>query len=185
VHLDGARLWNAAAASGVSEKEWASTFDSVGVCLSKGLGAPVGSVVAGTKDFIHLAHHYRKRFGGGMRQAGIIAAAGLYAIQNHRERLVEDHARARWLAEEISDVTGLLVDPSEAETNIVYLRLTDEASPPARWVAALKEENVLLAQTGHRELRVVTHLDLDDEAIQFAVKAFHRVARALGSTAKA
>jgi threonine aldolase len=184
VHLDGARLWNAAAATGISEGEWAGTFDSVGVCLSKGLGAPVGSVVAGSKSFIHLAHHYRKRFGGGMRQAGIIAAAGLHAIRNHRERLVEDHNRARWLAEELSKVTGLLVDPSEAETNIVYLRLADEASPPSRWVEALKEENVLIVQTGHRELRVVTHLDLDDEAIRFAVEAFHRVARALGSSAK-
>lgn len=180
-HLDGARLWNAAAATGIPEAEWARPFDSVGVCLSKGLGAPVGSVVAGSKDFIHTAHHYRKRFGGGMRQAGIIAAAGLYAIEHHRERLVEDHRRARRLAEGLSAVAGLLVNASEIDTNIVYLKLADHAPPPPRWVGALKEEDVLLAQTGHRELRVVTHLDLDDEGVRFAVAAFHKVAKALSA----
>ena len=118
MHLDGARLWNASAASGIPEKTYASHFDSVSVCFSKGLGAPVGSCLAGTAEFIAKARRFRKMFGGGMRQAGIIAAGALYALENHRARLAEDHANAKALAEGVAKLTGVEVDVSGVQTNM-------------------------------------------------------------------
>src|SRR5439155_17697234 len=118
MHLDGARLWNAAVASGISLKEWANPFDSVSVCFSKGLGAPVGSALAGTRDFVVQARRIRKLFGGGMRQAGILAAAALYALDHNVERLAEDHRHARVIAEAIADTPSLRLDPPEVETNL-------------------------------------------------------------------
>src|SRR5439155_11129202 len=111
MHLDGARLWNAAVASGISLKEWANPFDSVSVCFSKGLGAPVGSALAGTRDFVVRARRIRKLFGGGMRQAGVIAAAALYALDHHVERLAEDHRNARLPAKAVVDTPGLKLTP--------------------------------------------------------------------------
>ncbi len=124
LHLDGARLWNAAAATGIAESRWAAPFDSISVCYSKGLGAPVGSALVGSKAFLERAKRFRKMFGGGMRQAGIIAAGALFALRNHRARLSEDHANAKALAEGISGFKGVEVAPGEAETNMVRFRVT-------------------------------------------------------------
>ena len=177
-HLDGARLWNAAVATGRPEAEWAALFDSVSVCFSKGLGAPVGSALAGTRSWIARAHHYRKRFGGGMRQAGIIAAGALHALRHHRERLAEDHRRARRLAEGLAAVRGLLCDPAQVDTNIVVASLQPEAGPPARWCESLAAEGVRVVPFGARALRLVTHLDISDADIERALAAFSRVSSA-------
>ena len=127
LHLDGARLWNAAVATGIAERQWAAPFDTVSVCFSKGLGAPVGSALAGSKALLARARRFRKMFGGGMRQAGIIAAGALFALQNHRARLAEDHANAKALAEGISRCKGFEIAPGEVETNMVRFRLAGSA----------------------------------------------------------
>jgi threonine aldolase len=178
-HLDGARLWNAAAATGIPEIEWALSFDSVGVCLSKGLGAPVGSLLAGDASFIAKAHQFRKRFGGGMRQAGILAAAGLYALEHHRDRLREDHARARRLAEALASVAGLRIEPADIETNIVYMGVDPAWGAASRWVEALAAKRIRVTATGPLELRAVTHLDVDDEGIDRALRAYRDVSAGL------
>src|SRR5262249_5041354 len=123
LHLDGARLWNASIATGIAEREYSSFFESVSVCFSKGLGAPVGSILAGSNDLIQRARRFRKMMGGGMRQAGIIAAGALFALRNHRDRLEEDHANARLLAEGLGRIKGLEADPAEVETNMVRFRV--------------------------------------------------------------
>ena len=130
-HLDGARLWNAAVAMGKSERELARGFDSISICLSKGLGAPAGSLVAGSRDFIHACLRVRKMYGGGLRQAGILAAAGMYAIDHHRNGLAADHARAKRLATLLAPVPGLIVDPALVVTNIVMIDLADNLPLPA------------------------------------------------------
>ncbi|MDT4996928.1 MAG: threonine aldolase [Pseudonocardiales bacterium] len=159
LHLDGARLWNAHVATGRSMSELAADFDTVSVCLSKGLGAPVGSLLASSAERIAEARIWRKRYGAGMRQAGILAAAGRYAIAEHVERLAVDHARARRLA------GALGVDPAEVDTNIVVLSVAQ-----ARAVAAkAAEEGVLISALGPRMLRLVTHLDVDDDGIDRAI----------------
>ena len=160
-HLDGARLWNAAIAGGVAEKELAKGFDSVAVCLSKGLGAPVGSVVCGSKELIRRCHRFRKMYGGGMRQAGILAAGGLFALEHHRARLVEDHANARAMAEALAGVPGLGVDLSRVHTNIVMIDLATASLESV--IAAAKAQGVLLGTGGPKRLRAVTHLDVDRE----------------------
>ena len=160
LHLDGARLWNAHVASGVALAELADGFDTVSVCLSKGLGAPVGSVLVSSAERIAEARVWRKRYGAGMRQAGVLAAAGRYAVANHVARLADDHARARRLGE------ALGVDPSTVETNIVVL---DVADAPAA-AAAARADGVLVSALGPRALRLVTHLDVDDEGVEQAVK---------------
>jgi threonine aldolase len=179
-HLDGARIWNAAVASGIPEARWVSSFDSVQVCFSKGLGAPVGSCVAGPRDWVDRARHYRKRFGGGMRQAGIIAAGALHALRHHRERLAEDHARARRMAAALAGLPGFAVDPAETETNIVVARLAPGVADPQRWVEALSVRSVAVVRFGPAALRMVTHLDIDDDALDFAVRAVREVAAELG-----
>jgi threonine aldolase len=160
LHLDGARLWNAHVASGVALSELADGFDTVSVCLSKGLGAPVGSVLVSSAERIAEARVWRKRYGAGMRQAGVLAAAGRYAVANHIGRLADDHARARRLGE------ALGVDPSSVDTNIVVL---DVADAPAT-AAAARADGVLVSVLGPRVLRLVTHLDVDDEGIEQAAK---------------
>jgi threonine aldolase len=160
LHLDGARLWNAHVASGVALSELADGFDTVSVCLSKGLGAPVGSVLVSSAERIAEARVWRKRYGAGMRQAGVLAAAGRYAVANHIARLADDHARARRLGE------ALGVDPSTIDTNIVVL---DVADAPAIAAAALAD-GVLVSVLGPRVLRLVTHLGVDDEGIEQAAK---------------
>jgi threonine aldolase len=166
MHLDGARLWNASAASGTSEMEYASHFDSVSVCFSKGLGAPVGSALAGHVEFIESARRFRKMFGGGMRQAGIVAAGALHALESNRARLAEDHANARLLAEGLAGLPGVTLEPGSVQTNLVYF---DVAIPAEQAEAAIAEEGVLVLAEGHRTLRAVTSLTVDSSDIEAAV----------------
>lgn len=170
LHLDGARLWNAAVASGISERELAAEFDSVAVCFSKGLGAPVGSALCGSLEFIQTARRFRKMFGGGMRQAGIIAAGALHALEHHRERLAEDHANARTLAEGLSGLPGIALDPASVETNIVIARLTSVTAD--RLVRELDGAGLRLFSTGPDTVRAVTSLAVTSEEIQRAIGIF-------------
>ncbi|MFP4228131.1 MAG: threonine aldolase family protein [Salinivenus sp.] len=170
VHLDGARLWNAAAALNVSEHELTAPVDLSWVAFSKGLGAPVGSAVAGPAPLIEDARRARKRFGGGMRQAGILAAAGLYALEHHRPRLSEDHEKARRFAEGIDALPPFSVDLDRVETNIVIFQTGDVA---ARTVAeTVADEAVLLTPFGPHTLRAVTHRDVEMEEIERALEVF-------------
>ena len=172
VHLDGARLWNAAVATGVPEREYARHFDSVSVCFSKGLGAPVGSALAGSRDFIARARRFRKQFGGGMRQAGIIAAGALHALEHHRGRLADDHANAETLAEGIAGLPGVELDSATVETNIVIFRVTSQ--PASELAARLHEAGVRMLTTGPDTLRAVTHLDVSAQQIASAVRIIQR-----------
>lgn len=160
MHLDGARLWNAVVASGISGTVWGSLFDSVSVCFSKGLGAPVGSALAGTKEFIAKSKRIRKLFGGGTRQGGIIAAAALYAMENNIERLAEDHANAQILAEAIADTPGLRLDPPQVETNLVWFEADRDLGTAKEITARLQEKGILVSTTGPQIMRVCTHLDV-------------------------
>jgi len=168
LHLDGARLWNASVATGIPERTYASYFNSISVCFSKGLGAPVGSALAGTKEFIHRARRFRKMLGGAMRQVGVIAAGALYALENHRTRLVEDHANAQALAVGIADLAGIELDPESVQTNIVIFRVT--SMPAAKLVEKLKQAGVLVLATGPDTIRAVTHLDVSSCQIAEAVE---------------
>ena len=168
LHCDGARIWNASVASGVQLSAYGELFDTLSVCLSKGLGAPVGSVVVASAAAVAEARVLRRRLGGGMRQAGILAAAGLYALRHHVDRLAEDHARARMLAEVIAEAAPRVVYPAAVETNIVPLDLTSSAYDAATLAAAARAEGVLLSVVGARRVRLVTHLDVDDAAIRRA-----------------
>jgi len=156
-HLDGARLWNAAAAVGISESELARPFDTVSVCFSKGLGAPIGSAICGSIDAIGEARRFRKMLGGGMRQAGVIAAGALFALEHHRTRLAEDHAAAREVARILSNARGAQVDVSLVETNIVNVGLSLPKADQV--VAAARHAGVLVNPTSPQSLRAVTHLD--------------------------
>ena len=168
MHLDGARLWNAAVATVIPEREYAAHFDSVNVCFSKGLGAPVGSALAGSRELITRARRFRKQFGGGMRQAGIIAAGALHALEHHRARLAEDHANARALAQGLAQLPGIEIDLTTVQTNIVIFRVT--TTPAEALVRQLKEAGVLVLSTGPDTIRAVTHLDVSAEAIAHAVE---------------
>ena len=170
MHLDGARLWNAAIATGTPERLCAEHFDSVSVCFSKGLGAPVGSALAGSEKFIARARRFRKMLGGGMRQAGIIAAGALYALEHHRDRLADDHANARALAEGICELPGVELDPADVETNIVIFRVTSE--PAAELAERLGRRGVRVLATGPDTIRAVTHLAIDREQIDKAIGVF-------------
>jgi threonine aldolase len=158
--LDGARLWNAAVASGRSEAQLAAPFDLVAVALSKGLGAPGGSLLAGSRELIERATRYRRMFGGAMRQVGIYAAAGLHALDHHRTRLVEDHANARRIATVLAQHPRVDLDMSSVQTNIIVFRLQDGAPDAATVVERAREHGVLLFPFGARTLRAVTHLDV-------------------------
>jgi len=175
-HVDGARLWNAAVASGVSEAKLAAPFDSVSVCYSKGLGAPVGSALAGSAEFIREAHRARKLFGGAMRQAGIIAAGALYALQHHRSRLVEDHAHAQRLGEAIAQCESLAIMGGSIQTNIVAITIDPSWGTAAQFVAALKESGLNCMAIGPQAIRLVTHLDVFPEQIEQACEILRRVA---------
>jgi threonine aldolase len=175
LHLDGARLLNAAVATGVPAAQLAAPFDTATLCFSKGLGAPVGSVIAGSHDLILRAHRYRKMLGGGMRQAGILAAGALHALSHHVARLAEDHANARVLAEGIADLPGVHVDVARVQTNIVLVELSAERPSAAQVVAALEARDVLALAFGPRRIRLVTHLDVDRAACTRAVHAIGAV----------
>jgi len=166
-HLDGARLWNATAASGVSEAEYAAPFDSISVCLSKGLGAPIGSVLVGSSEFIFKAHRFRKMYGGGMRQVGILAAAGLFALRNQKEDLANDHALAKKLAEGLSTVASFSIEPDQIETNIVMFDLEEEALSA---LEKMKSAGVLMVPFGPHTIRATTHRDVDDASIDEVLK---------------
>ena len=166
-HLDGARLWNAHVATGKSPAELAAPFDSVSVCMSKGLGAPVGSLITGSKEFIWKTHRWRKLMGGGMRQAGILAAAGLYALDHNVARLADDHKNARLLADALTAVPGVTLE-APVETNIVIFVLGPELPDAAAVVARAKERGVLVNAVGSRKIRALTHLDVDRAAVEKA-----------------
>ncbi|SEN24163.1 L-threonine aldolase [Mesobacillus persicus] len=175
VHIDGARLFNAAEAVGVEVKEFAQYADTVQFCLSKGLGAPVGSIIAGSADFIRVARKWRKRLGGGMRQAGIIAAPGLIALTKMKDRLGEDHANARKLAGDIQNIKGLRVD-NQVETNIVVVDVKELGVTSQEFVAKLYSEGVLAGGFGPTLVRFVTNYDVSTEQLNQASKVISRVA---------
>lgn len=172
-HLDGARIWNASVASGISVKEIASHFDTVSCCLSKGLGAPVGSIIAGTKEFIIEAYRKRKAWGGGMRQAGILAAAGLYALHNNIERLNEDHIKAQYLAERINSNPNLEIDMKAVQTNILLFHPKTVSVEKGK---KLCREKGLLLSVGKIDLvRAVTHMDVTIDDIKKAADIIDEV----------
>ena len=168
LHLDGARIWNAAVATGCPPATLCEPVDSVSACFSKGLGAPVGSVLAGDTDFITRAHRYRKMLGGGMRQAGILAGACLYALDHHVERLGDDHANARGLARALSHIDGLRCDPARVETNIVVFEVPSPGAPDFVILAA--KQGVKLSAMDPRRVRAVTHLDVSAADVREAAR---------------
>jgi threonine aldolase len=169
LHLDGARLWNASVASGTAERDYAAPFDSVSVCFSKGLGAPVGSALVGYRDLIERARRFRKMLGGGMRQAGIIAAGALFALRQHRARLAEDHAHARMLAEGLARIEGLEINPADVETNMVRFRV--RVMPAEELAVRLRDRGVLMLAVGRDTIRAVTSLMVSADDITSAVEA--------------
>lgn len=171
VHIDGARLFNAAIACGAPASAWGQHADSVSVCLSKGLGAPVGSLLAGSAAFVRQAHRWRKMMGGGMRQAGIIAAGGLHALQHNLADLKADHARARRLAEALAALPAVALDPASVQTNIVIFEVRDR-TPQALCAAVADAVRVL--PFGPSAVRAVLHRDIDDAAVDRAIAAFRR-----------
>ena len=183
VHLDGARIFNAAVALETDAATIAALADTVAFCFSKGLGAPVGSVLTGPRELIDRARVLRRQLGGGMRQAGVIAAAALYALEHQVERLPEDHARAARLAAGLAALPGVVLDPAAVETNIVFFELDASSEGPAldgpEFCERLGAEGVLCSGTGPQRLRMVTHLDIDDAAIDEALAAAARVIEAM------
>lgn len=168
LHLDGARLWNASVATGISPREYARYFDTVTVCFSKGLGAPVGSALAGTSEKIELARKYRKIFGGGMRQAGILAAGALFALGHNIDRLKEDHNNAKLLAKELSNIPGVDLDLNSVQTNIIIFNIRGRSESAEELISKLKAKGVLISGMGISTLRAVIHLDVSMEQIQSA-----------------
>jgi threonine aldolase len=176
LHLDGARIFNAAVAQGVTARELAEPADSVTFCLSKGLSAPVGSVICGSKEFIKKAHRIRKQLGGGMRQAGILAAAGIVALETMIDRLAEDHKRARYLAQGLSFLPWLVLDACTPYTNMIFMSLVESFPADARQVAdELAKKGVKVGLVGSRRFRLVTHHWIDDAAVDKALVAFQEV----------
>jgi threonine aldolase len=169
MHLDGARIWNAHIASGVSFAEYGKHFDTISVCLSKGLGAPVGSIALGSKEAIAEARIWRKRYGAGMRQVGLLAAAGHFALDHNIERLAEDHARAHRIATALAAHDRSLIDPATVETNIVGLELSETGMSAADFAARCKERGLWISALGKSYARLVTHLDFDDQQCEAAI----------------
>ncbi len=177
MHLDGARLWNAIVATGVPAAEWGKHFDSISVCFSKGLGAPVGSALAGPAEFITRARRYRKIFGGAMRQAGVLAAAALYALDHHIDRLADDHRNAQVIAQAIADVPGLRLDPPDVHTNLVWFEVEPELGPAKDVLAKLKARGVLVGGGDGRVLRACTHLDVSAADAERAAEVIRKTLR--------
>jgi len=175
VHLDGARLWNAHIATGVSLSDFAACADSVSVCFSKGLGAPIGSCVAGSREFIEKSIRVRKMFGGGMRQVGIIAAAALYAVENNIERLAEDHTNARYLAEELAAIDGVELDLETVQSNIVIFDVSGTGKTAPEVTEKWQGLGTLALPISTSKIRVVTHLDVTFEQCKQAIKMFKEV----------
>ncbi len=173
VHLDGARIFNASIASGVPAHEYASCVDSIMFCLSKGLGAPIGSMLAGPREFIDKARHVRKMLGGGMRQVGVIAAAGIIALEEMVDRLKEDHRRAKILAEGLSKLPGIEINPDDVETNILFFKVRAMSAPEL--VNKLREHGVLALALSDEDVRMVTSKEVDDEDIHHALEVFEKI----------
>lgn len=169
MHMDGARLMNACVASGHKPGDYTRYFDSVSMCFSKGLGAPVGSAVAGASEFISKVRFFRKQFGGAMRQAGLLAAAAIYALDHNIDRLAEDHANAKRLAEGLSKLPGITINPAEVETNIVIFSIDPQLGTAAQFAARLKEAGIWMLANGPQKVRAVTHLDVSAEQIEQAL----------------
>jgi threonine aldolase len=173
LHLDGARIFNAATAQNVPVKELVEPADSVMFCLSKGLAAPIGSMLVGTSPFIRRARHIRKMLGGGMRQVGVLAAAGILSLEQMTKRLREDHVRAQKLADGLRQVNGLVVDQNSPHTNMVYLNLSKDVHTNAQQVAQkMKDLGVLVDPENTRRFRLVTHYGIDDSAVEKTIVAF-------------
>ena len=171
-HIDGARLFNASIATGISPSRMVKEYDSISICLSKGLGTPVGSVLVGSSEFISKAHRWRKMFGGGMRQAGVLAACGIYALENHVERLQEDHQRAKHLAKVVNSIDGFNVDLDSVETNMVYI----EGDIGAKHILEnLAKHGIDVLEVGPTAVRAVVHLHITDEDIERTIQAFQSI----------
>jgi threonine aldolase len=175
MHCDGARLMNAVVASGVPARDWARHFDTVSICFSKGLGAPVGSAITGTADMIRKAHRLRKLFGGGMRQAGIIAAGAIYALEHNVDRLAEDHAHAQILAKAVEETDGLSLESGPVETNLIWIAVDAELGSAADVAARLRAERVLVSAPAPQVLRACTHLDITRADAELAAAAIRRL----------
>lgn len=176
LHIDGARIFNAAVAQNVSVKELVEPADSVMFCLSKGLGSPIGSMLVGSRPFIARARHFRKMVGGGMRQVGVIAAAGIVSLEKMIERLDDDHVRARKLADGLRQVKGLVLDAGSPSTNMIYMNLSDDVKINSMQIAEkLRGLGVLVDGENTRRFRLVTHCWIDDKGVDCAVDAFKRV----------
>lgn len=176
IHLDGARLWNASIESGVPIKTFARYFDSVSMCFSKGLGAPAGSIIAGSAEFIDRAHYYRKAYGGGMRQAGILAAAAIYAMDNNVDRLKEDHKRARALAEAVNEIPGFVVNLRTAQTNIVVIDTSLCGKSAPELTEELLELKIKMIAFSPTRIRAVTHLHITDNDIDKTIEILKNIA---------
>jgi len=174
-HLDGARLWNACVATGHRPADYARCFDTVSVCFSKGLGAPIGSAVAGSAETIRRVHRFRKMFGGGMRQAGMLAAAAVYALDHNVDRLAEDHDNAKRLARALADMPGASIDPESVETNIVYFDVDPSVATAKEVCDRLRSHGVWMLPTALQRIRAVTHLDVSAKAIETAINALNKV----------
>jgi threonine aldolase len=176
LHLDGARLWNAVVASGIAARDWARHFDTVAVCFSKGLGAPVGSAIAGPADLIQRGHRLRKVLGGGMRQAGVIAAGALHALEHHVARLADDHAHAGILARAVTETEGLSLESGPVETNLVWIAVDPALGTAAELAGRLRAAGVFVAPLGPQVLRACTHLDVTRADVEYAAEQIRRVA---------
>jgi len=179
MHLDGARLMNAAVASGRPATDWTQHVDTVSLCFSKGLGAPVGSVLAGPAGLIREARRLRKVLGGGMRQAGIVAAAALYALEHHVDRLAEDHAHARILADAFESTEGFRLESGPVETNLVWVVVDPSLGTAAELAAYLRSRGILVAALGAQEIRACTHLDVSREDVEYAAALIRQIEPAM------
>lgn len=174
-HMDGARIFNAVVETGISLKQYASYFDTISFCFSKGLGAPVGSILCGSKDVITKAHKFRKIIGGGMRQAGILAAAAIYALDNNVKRLKEDNDKAKHFAKEISSLKDISVNLDNVQTNIVIFNLNRSTEEISKFKSDLKEKGVLISDGSYGSLRIIFHLDVSNEQVNQAIEIFRKI----------
>jgi threonine aldolase len=175
IHLDGARIFNASIAKKIPVTEWTSLVDSVMFCLSKGLSAPIGSIVAGSKEFIEEARRVRKLLGGGMRQVGVVASAGIVALQEMIERLEEDHILAKKLANGLAEIKGVELDPKDVETNIIIFKIKRNGISAPKFVEMLKEKGILALSISEDEVRFCTHKDVNEKDVERALKACREI----------
>ena len=175
MHMDGARLWNACVATGIPPKEYTAPFDSVSACLSKGLGCPAGSIVAGSREFIKRVHRFRKMVGGGMRQVGFLAAAGIYALDHHINRMEEDHRKAKKMAQGLAGIKNIVIHPEEVETNILFFDVSPSERTAHEVAAAIRERGVRVHPTAKTRIRCVTHLDVSFSDLDRALEVIEGV----------